>query len=184
MSQKQAPDGPKTIDLKNPPACRIGCLTWVPQANDAGAKKVLVVQANYAPRIGWYQLPGGHAWDREQDWLAMGRHVRRETGLVVTPTRLLGKDWVPYNAETGAAMGQNHIYLCEPVSADAQIVLPAAEPGEAPELTKHLWIGYDEPDDLMQTHQRLRFKALWEAWEGGTTAVMEHGKPIFPVQRS
>ncbi|MCC2280580.1 NUDIX hydrolase [Streptomyces sp. ET3-23] len=165
-----------SINLAAPPPCRIGCLAWIPRFRGAGREDaVLMVQANYGPKKGFYQLPGGHADHLESDWEAMLRHVRRATGIVPVVERLLGKDWVPANPETGAAMGHNFVYLCKPVPASAQIRLPAAE------LTAHRWMTPDELAEHTQPYQARRFRAMWEAWQTDTFANLHHGTPLPPA---
>ncbi|MGW1196611.1 NUDIX domain-containing protein [Streptomyces sp. NPDC002536] len=142
---------------------------------------MLMVQANYGPKKGFYQLPGGHADHLEPDWEAMLRHVKRELGIVPVVERLLGKDWVPAKTETGAAMGHNFVYLCRPVPASAQLRLPTAEPGMEAELTAHRWMTPDELAEHTQPYQARRFRAMWEAWKTDTFANLKHGRPLPPA---
>ncbi|MEU5191369.1 NUDIX domain-containing protein [Streptomyces klenkii] len=169
----------RPINLAAPPPCRIGGLAWIPRFTGEGREDaVLMVQANYGPCKGSFQLPGGHAEHLEPDWEAMLRQVKRETGFVPGVERLLGKDWVPANTETGAAMGQNFIYLCKPVPATAEIRLPAAEPGMEAELGTYCWMTLDEIAERAQLYQIRRFRALWTAWQTDTFANLKHGRPL------
>ncbi|MFE0043843.1 NUDIX domain-containing protein [Streptomyces albireticuli] len=172
----------RSINLAAPPPCRQGGLGWLPREAVPGLPDaVLTVQAGYGPNRGYHQLPGGHAGHQEPDWRAMDRHVRHEIGRVPRRVRLLGKDWVPANATTGAAMGQNHIYLCEPVPAHAEIVLPPAEPDMEPELTSYRWMTLEDASTYMKDYQVRRFQELWAAWKNGTTACLDHGRPLLPA---
>ncbi|MGA5134432.1 NUDIX domain-containing protein [Streptomyces olivoreticuli] len=173
-----------TINLSAPPPCRIGGLAWIPRLTGDGREDaVLMVRASYGPKKGRYQLPGGHADHREPDWEAMLRHVKRETGLVPGIVRLLGKDWVPANSGTSAAMGQNLVYLCRPAPASAAIRLPSAEPGMEPELDDYRWMTPDDLAEHTQPYLARRFRAMWEAWQNDTFANLNHGRPV-PVERA
>ncbi|MCD9145472.1 NUDIX hydrolase [Streptomyces albireticuli] len=173
-----------TINLAAPPPCRIGGLAWIPRLpGEDREDAVLMVRANYGLKKGFYQLPGGHADHLEPDWEAMLRHVKRETGIVPGVVRLLGKDWVPANSETGSAMGQNLVYLCRPVPATAEIQLPAAEPGMEPELDDYLWMTLDDLAEHTQPYQARRVRAMWEAWQHEAFANLRFGRPV-PVERT
>ncbi|MEU2874635.1 hypothetical protein ABZ769_36565 [Streptomyces olivoreticuli] len=139
MKQDRRKPVRRLINVAAPPPCWTGGLAWIPrQAERVLPDAVLTVQMNYGPKKGSYRLPGGYAGHLEPDWLAMGRHLRHEIGRVPRMVRLLGTDYVPPDPTTGAAMGRAFIYLCEPLPADTEIVLPEAEPGMEASARGHL----------------------------------------------
>jgi 8-oxo-dGTP diphosphatase len=63
----------------------VGAVIW-----DAGRRRLLLVKRGHAPDAGLWSLPGGRVEAGESDAEALVREMREETGLIVTPVRLLG----------------------------------------------------------------------------------------------
>jgi 8-oxo-dGTP diphosphatase len=55
-----------------------------------GAGKLLLIRRGHEPGKGLWSVPGGRIEDGESDTDALVREVREETGLIVTPGRLIG----------------------------------------------------------------------------------------------
>jgi 8-oxo-dGTP diphosphatase len=55
-----------------------------------GAGRLLLIRRGHEPGKGLWSIPGGRIEAGESDDAALVREVREETGLIVTPGRLLG----------------------------------------------------------------------------------------------
>jgi 8-oxo-dGTP diphosphatase len=55
-----------------------------------GAGRLLLVRRGHEPGKGLWSIPGGRIEAGESDAAALVREVREETGLIVTPGRLVG----------------------------------------------------------------------------------------------
>ncbi|MER0476915.1 NUDIX hydrolase [Streptomyces sp. Edi2] len=116
-------------DYAQPGQRRVGALLLI--RNPAG--HVLLVKPSY--KVGWH-LVGGGALPDEMPHLAAGREGTEETGMAnLVPGDLLITDYVPANPDTGAVEGINLVFDGGTVPDDTTITLPAAKPGEEPELT-------------------------------------------------
>lgn len=160
----------KDTDFTNPPLRRTGALAIV--RDETGA--VLMVQKGY--KDGAFGLPGGCAHSDEAPHLACGREVLEETGLVLTPGRLLVVDYVPRNEKTGATEGLNFVFDGGTVPSDAVIVLPEPAPGEEPELIGHQFVPLDQLSDLAEGYTERRVRAAVAALED------PHRHPAFLVE--
>ncbi|MFE0043842.1 NUDIX hydrolase [Streptomyces albireticuli] len=156
-------------------------MAWVPLATPKRQPdEVLLVQEP----SGWFRLPGGEAWRDEPTFLAAGRHVRHQTGQVMTPQALLCQAWLPRGVGAIDTACEISVYLCEPLVCDAKIELPAAKEGQEPELLSYQ--GAADTSDLdrlttMDVNKLLR--ACWAAWKARGTAVLDDGKPVFHARR-
>jgi len=63
----------------------VGAVVW-----DADRRRFLLVKRGHEPGKGLWSLPGGRVEADESDTAALVREMREETGLIVTPGRLLG----------------------------------------------------------------------------------------------
>jgi 8-oxo-dGTP diphosphatase len=63
----------------------VGAVIW-----DASRRRLLLVKRGHEPDAGLWSLPGGRVEAGESDAEALVREMREETGLTVTPVRLLG----------------------------------------------------------------------------------------------
>lgn len=55
-----------------------------------GSGRLLLIKRGHEPGKGLWSIPGGRVEAGESDAVALAREVREETGLVVTPERLVG----------------------------------------------------------------------------------------------
>ncbi|WUV98930.1 NUDIX hydrolase [Streptomyces sp. NBC_01471] len=153
-----------------PPPIRIGGLGLIQDP----VGRILMVRPTYDNPKGFFQLPGGGAGEGEPDWEAAIREVREETGLLVTPQRLLVKDWMPPRPHRAA--GLNFVYDCGTAPGDIPIALP---PGEPPELDQYRWIAPAHLDLHCAGYQALRVRAALHARATGTLAELKRGLPIY-----
>ncbi|MET9296571.1 NUDIX hydrolase [Streptomyces sp. NPDC003077] len=136
--------------------------------------RVLMVQPTGAES---YELPGGVAEPGEEDWQAMARSVRTQLGLVVSPFRLLAKDFLPAQAE-GGPVGYTFVYDCGRYAYDTPIVVPGGETGVA----GYAWVAISALEHHCRPeHDRLVMAALTARTEG-TTAVLRRGAPAYAVE--
>jgi 8-oxo-dGTP diphosphatase len=63
----------------------VGAVIW-----DAGHRRFLLIKRGHEPGAGLWSLPGGRVEAGESDAEALVREMREETGLSVTPGRLIG----------------------------------------------------------------------------------------------
>jgi 8-oxo-dGTP diphosphatase len=63
----------------------VGAVIW-----DVDRRRFLLVKRGHEPDMGLWSLPGGRIEAGESDAEALVREMREETGLIVTPGRLLG----------------------------------------------------------------------------------------------
>ena len=54
-------------------------------------ERILLIKRGHEPEAGRWSLPGGRIEPGESDQQALVREVREETGLKVTPGRLVGR---------------------------------------------------------------------------------------------
>jgi 8-oxo-dGTP pyrophosphatase MutT (NUDIX family) len=146
-------------DFTNPPGRRTGALAVI--RDETGA--VLMVQKGY--KNGAFGLPGGCAHGDEAPHLACEREVREETGLIITPGRLLVVDHVPRNEETGVTEGLNLVFDLGTVPSGTEIVLPEPVPGEEPELIGYQFVPLHKLSDLAGAHTERRVRAAVAALE-------------------
>ena len=105
---------------------------------------------------GW-QLVGGGALPGEPPHLAARREAIEETGLAgLIPGALLIVDYIPANPNTGAAEGLNFVFDADPVPDGTTITLPAAKPGEQPELGNWTFVPPSQLGDYCQPYQHRR----------------------------
>jgi 8-oxo-dGTP diphosphatase len=55
-----------------------------------GSGRLLLIKRGHEPGKGLWSIPGGRVEAGESDAVALVREVREETGLIVTPERLVG----------------------------------------------------------------------------------------------
>ncbi|MFE4535810.1 hypothetical protein ACFRKB_12095 [Streptomyces scopuliridis] len=145
---------------------RVSGLAWI--SNSRG--RVLTVLGEQGPR-----LPGGPVRDRQSDVAAVLGHVSQDTGLSVTPVRLLGINWEEL---PGAEVSQSFVYLCRAVSPCALVCPPDTATRQS-----HPWaIGWltlgEARQDMPPASLRV-FEAMWRAWRDNTTTVLQHGRPAL-----
>jgi 8-oxo-dGTP diphosphatase len=63
----------------------VGAVIW-----DASRRRFLLIKRGHEPGAGLWSLPGGRVEAGESDAEALVREMREETGLTVTPGRLIG----------------------------------------------------------------------------------------------
>jgi ADP-ribose pyrophosphatase YjhB (NUDIX family) len=63
----------------------VGAVIW-----DAGHQRFLLIKRGHEPGAGLWSLPGGRVEAGESDAEALVREMHEETGLSVTPGRLIG----------------------------------------------------------------------------------------------
>jgi 8-oxo-dGTP pyrophosphatase MutT (NUDIX family) len=153
-------------DFANPAGRRIGGLALI--RSESGA--VLLVKPTY--KGGW-QLPGGGALPDEHAYAACAREVLEETGLPVTPGRLLLVDYVP-RSEGGSAEGYNFVYDGGVVPDGVDITLPDAKPGEERELSDYDFVSPGSLGTFARPYQERRVKAA-------LAALVEPAAPRFLV---
>jgi ADP-ribose pyrophosphatase YjhB (NUDIX family) len=155
-------------DITNSPGRRIGALALI--RNPAGA--ILMVKPTY--KNGWI-MPGGCARADEHAYAACARKVREETGLPLTPGRLLVVDYIPCTPQTGSAEGYDFVYDGGIAPEGIAITLPKADADEQPELSAWEYLSlYDLHKYALPHHERRIRKAL---------AALEDGRqPRFLVQ--
>ncbi|MFE4535813.1 NUDIX domain-containing protein [Streptomyces scopuliridis] len=153
--------------FQTPPRRRIGVLALIREPSGG----VLVVNKSYrqdrAP-LSW-GLVGGSAEAGELPMVAWRREVARETGLYLSPGRLLVVDYVPAT-ETGAE-GFNYLYDGGgTIAPDTEIVLPD-------ELLEYAFIAPEALDVHLTAHSARRTRAALAALAAGTTADLVLGHP-------
>ncbi|WP_301125988.1 NUDIX domain-containing protein [Streptomyces cacaoi] len=162
-------------DPTNPPPLRSGCLGLI--VNDDA--EILVVRPTYNNPEGYYQLPGGAAGEGEKPWAAVAREVREETGLHLTPLRLLVLDWIEAKPD-GRAAGQNLVFWCGRIPGGTPITLPEPAPGEEqPELDDYRWVRATDLDGVCAPFQARRIRAALQARIHGTVAELIRGHDAY-----
>ena len=164
----------KATDFTNPPRRRTGALAII--RDETGA--VLMVQKSY--KDGAFGLPGGCADGDEAPHSACAREVREETGLIITPGRLLAVDYVPRNEANGATEGLNLVYDLGTVPSDTKVVLPEAAPGEQPELIGYRFVLLHQLGEVAGAHTERRIRAAVAALEDPSLhpAYLVEGRPV------
>lgn len=153
--------------FRSPPRRRIGLLALIRDLDG----RVLVVDKRYqqdkAPQS--CGLVGGSAEGDELPLTAWKREVAEETGLRLTPGRLLVNDYVPRNGTT--AEGYNYVYDGGVLAPDTEIVLPPEE------LVGYALVPPAELESRMTAHGVRRTLAALEALVRGTVADLVYGFP-------
>ncbi|MFD3909993.1 NUDIX domain-containing protein [Streptomyces sp. NPDC058603] len=158
--------------FQSPPPRRIGVLALI-REESSGA--VLVVNKSYrqdrAPHS--WGLVGGSAAANELPLAAWQREVAGETGLHLSPVRLLAEDYVP--ATSTYAEGYNRVYDGGTIAPDTQVVLPD-------ELLEYRFILPEALDVHLTAHSARRTRAALEALAAGTTVDLVLGYPAAGYQ--
>ena len=136
--------------------------------------KVLLVKPSY--RATW-EIPGGGLEFGEYPFQAAAREVKEETGLELRPGRLLAVDWVPPQDDGRPALAN---FLFDGGKIDLS-------PGQQEirlqdgELTGWTLAAPREWDDMLAPHMARRIRACASALATGTTAYLQHGRPLAGV---
>jgi 8-oxo-dGTP pyrophosphatase MutT (NUDIX family) len=140
------------IDPAHPGHRRIGCLLLIRNA----AGDVLLVQPSYKKGL---QLVGGGALPDEEPQHAAYREAVEETGISdLVVGDLLLVDYIPANPETGAVEGLNLVFDGGVVTDDTPIRLPAALPGQDPELVGSAFCPAADLDQKCRPYQARRIR--------------------------
>ncbi|HEY6274895.1 MAG TPA: NUDIX domain-containing protein [Streptosporangiaceae bacterium] len=111
--------------------------------------RLLLVRRGHEPEAGRWSLPGGRVQPGESDEQAVVREVREETGLVVTPGRLVGSVERP-----GPAGAVYDIY-------DYAATVSGGRLGAGDDAADVRWIGQDELAGLTLTTGLAETLAAW-----------------------
>jgi ADP-ribose pyrophosphatase YjhB (NUDIX family) len=139
----------------NPPPRRLAGLALIRDENG----RVLLLDKAYRQGPERFGLVGGLAEAGEPASVACQRHVLRETGLKVVPRGLLVVHHMPANG--GVAEGENHVFDCGTIPADAELELPADE------FRGHRWVRPDDLRGLVAPYTEWRINVALDAGEGG-----------------
>ncbi|GAA1894926.1 NUDIX domain-containing protein [Streptantibioticus ferralitis] len=161
-------------DLSNPPGRRIGALALI--RNPAG--NVLMVKPTY--KEGWI-LPGGGAHPDEHAYEACAREVREETGLPLTPGRLLVVDYIPRNPHTKAAEGYSFVYDGGTAPEGIAITLSRPGSGEEPELSAYEFVPVYDLHAYAMPYQERRVRAAVTALDSGVLTYLVEGRQVKDV---
>ncbi|WP_340376643.1 NUDIX hydrolase [Streptomyces sp. SS7] len=162
-------------EFQSPPPRRTGALAII--RNEM--KGVLLVQKSY--RNGEWGLPGGLAHADEYPHRAWMREVGEETGIYMTPGRLLVVDCMPRNEETGSKEGTNFVFDGGTVPSDTEIRLPDPAPGESePELTDYRFTPLHELGRFVAPYTERRIRAAVAVLESDDAhaAYLVEGRPV------
>jgi 8-oxo-dGTP diphosphatase len=116
--------------------------------DDAG--RLLLIKRGHEPGKGLWSIPGGRVETGESDAAALVREVREETGLVVTPGRLIGSVRRP--AGDGGGVFDIRDYT-------AAVTGGALVPGD--DADGAVWAGPAELDTLRLTEGLLDTLRSW-----------------------
>jgi 8-oxo-dGTP diphosphatase len=116
--------------------------------DDAG--RLLLIKRGHEPGKGLWSIPGGRVEAGESDAAALVREVREETGLVVTPGRLIGSVRRPAGA--GGDVFEIRDYA-------AAVTGGALVPGD--DADDAVWAGPAELDTLPLTRGLLDALRSW-----------------------
>ncbi|MEU1627030.1 NUDIX hydrolase [Streptomyces sp. NPDC020096] len=161
-------------DFSNPPGRRIGALALI--RNPAG--NVLMVKPTY--KKGWI-LPGGSAHPDEHAYEACAREVREETGLPLTPGRLLVVDYIPRDPHTKAAEGYSFVYDGGMAPEGIAITLPSLGSGEDRELSSYEFVPVYDLHAYAMPHQERRVRAAVAALDSGALTYLVEGRQVKDV---
>jgi ADP-ribose pyrophosphatase YjhB (NUDIX family) len=155
-------------DFTHPPRRRIGALGLI--RDEAG--RVLLVEKAYKAGPQRWGLPGGCTYRDEDATRACVREVFEETGLEITPGRVLTVHRMP--ASTPAAEGYNLVFDCGVIPSGTRIVLDERE------LTGHRWVRLDDLGDLVAPYTEWRINVALEASDGAPVRYLT-GHPPTPT---
>ena len=116
--------------------------------DDAG--RLLLIKRGHEPGKGLWSIPGGRVEAGESDAAALVREVREETGLVVTPGRLIGSVRRPAGDSGGAFDIRDYT---------AAVTGGALVPGD--DADDAVWAGPAELDTLPLTRGLLDALRSW-----------------------
>ncbi|MFJ1580437.1 NUDIX domain-containing protein [Streptomyces sp. NPDC088182] len=152
--------------FRNPPRCRLGVLAALRNA----AGHLLLVKKIYQEREGnprpW-GLVGGSVRESEGLREAWTREVLGETGLSLSPGRLLVTDEVPASRDN--AKGINWVYDTSPLPDTTEITLPQGE------LSEYAYVSRDNLGEYLTEHGTRRANAVLDALAQGATLELEYG---------
>jgi 8-oxo-dGTP pyrophosphatase MutT (NUDIX family) len=130
--------------------------------------RMLLVKPSYHTT---WEIPGGGMDDGEYPWETACREVKEETGLDLSPGRLLAVDWVPPQDDGRPALA-NFVFdggELTPAQARQRVRL------ESGEITGWRMAAPSEWDTLLAPHMARRVRACAEALASGGTAYLQHG---------
>lgn len=146
-------------DYEKPGHRRIGALVLIRNATG----HVLLVKPTYKPGM---IMVGGGALPDEPPHEAALREAIEETGIRhLAIGDLLITDYVRANAYTGSVEGLNLVFDGGVVADDVVVKLPAAKPGQRPELSEWAFVRPDQLGERCQPYQRRRISAALAALE-------------------
>jgi 8-oxo-dGTP diphosphatase len=115
-------------------------------------ERLLLIRRGHEPGKGLWSVPGGRIEDGESDADALVREVREETGLVVTPGRLIGAVRRP--SGTAGSVFDIRDYA-------AEVTGGALVPGD--DADDAMWAGPSELGSLPMTPGLLEMLRSWGA---------------------
>ena len=116
-----------------------------------GAGRLLLIKRGHEPGQGLWSIPGGRIEAGESDAAALVREVREETGLAVTPGRLIGSVRRP---GAGVSVLDIRDYAA---TVTGGVLVPGDDADDA------LWAGPAELDTLPLTEGLLDALRSWGA---------------------
>ncbi|MFC5719181.1 NUDIX domain-containing protein [Streptomyces gamaensis] len=173
------------LSLTNPPPLRAAAMALIVHPADtksADDPRTLMLSptdtadtANPTEPSHNFRLPAGPLLEGEPPSTAVARTVRTETGLEVSPTRLLVLDWIP---PTGTApAGIEFVYAMAPLTDEVEIRLPGLSDSKEPAFLSHKWVPATQLDDHCMPHQERQLRAALAALINGDVTELHYGEP-------